>query len=124
MQLSKDQILEADDLGLLEVQVPEWKPKGWKPEDGEPSLYIRVMSVGERDAYEREWIGKKETGVENFRAKFLQRVLCDKEGKLLFTQDETTLLANKSARVMARLWDKAMKHNALLPEDVEEMAKN
>lgn len=124
MHLTRDQIVSADDLGLLEVQVPEWKPKDWKPEDGVPSVFVRVMSVGERDAYEREWIGKKESGVENFRAKFLQKVLCDKDGKLLFTAADTALLAEKSARVMARLWETAMKHNALMAGDVEELAKN
>lgn len=114
MSLSKDQILAVNDLGLLEVPVKEWGG----------SVFIRVMSVGERDAYEREWIGKRETGVENFRAKFLQRVLCDDAGKLLFSAEETSALAGKSARVMAALWDQAMKHNALLAGDVEELAKN
>jgi hypothetical protein len=113
-ELTKDQILSADDLDLLEIEVPEWKG----------SVFCRVMSVGERDAYEREWIGKKETGVENFRTKFLQRVLCSKSGELLFTGDEVAALSKKSARVMARLWDKAMKHNHLMADDVEELAKN
>lgn len=114
MPLTKDQILAADDMGLLEVAVPEWSG----------SVYIRVMTVAERDAYEREWIGKKETGVENFRTKFLQRTLCDDKGQLLFTADEVAVLGQKSARVMARLWELAMKHNALMAGDVEELAKN
>lgn len=112
--LTKDQILAANDLGLLKVDVPEWK--------GE--VFIRVMSVGERDAYEREWIGKRETGVENFRTKFLQRVLCDEAGQLLFSAADIEQLSQKSARVMSRLWDKAMKHNALMESDVQELAKN
>lgn len=114
MSLSKEQILSADDLGLLKVPVPEWGG----------DVYVRVMAVGERDAYEREWIGKRETGVENFRAKFLQRVLCDEKGALLFTPDETDKLSTKSARVMGALWEKAMKHNALMESDVQELAKN
>lgn len=112
--LTKDQILAADDMGLLEVPVKEWGG----------SVYIRVMTVSERDAYEREWIGKRETGVENFRTKFLQRVLCDEKGELLFSGDEIEALGKKSARVMAGLWEKAMKHNALMAGDVEELAKN
>jgi hypothetical protein len=112
--LSKDQILAANDMDLLEIEVPEWSG----------SVFCRVMSVGERDAYEREWIGKRETGVENFRTKFLQRVLCNKDGELLFNAEEVALLSKKSARVMARLWDKAMKHNHLMADDVEELAKN
>lgn len=112
--LTKDQILAANDMDLLEIEVPEWSG----------SVYCRVMTVGERDAYEREWIGKRETGVENFRTKFLQRVLCSKDGELLFSAEEVALLSKKSARVMARLWDKAMKHNHLMADDVEELAKN
>lgn len=112
--LTKDQILAADDMGLLEVPVPEWGG----------NVYIRVMSVSERDAYEREWLGKRETGVENFRTKFLQKVLCDEKGDLIFTPDEVAVLGKKSARVMAGLWEKAMRHNALMAEDVQDLAKN
>ena len=43
MALTADQILAADDMGLKEVNVPEWGG----------SVYIRVMTVGERDEYER-----------------------------------------------------------------------
>ena len=114
MALTKDQILAADDMGLLEVQVPEWGG----------SVFVRVMTVGERDSYENDWMVNKNKGVENFRSKFLQRVLCDENGDLLFTADEIGVLAKKSARVIARIWEKAMQHNALADADVEEMAKN
>jgi hypothetical protein len=40
MALNKEKILAADDLGLLEVPVPEWGD----------SVFIRVMTVGERDS--------------------------------------------------------------------------
>ena len=39
MALTADQILAADDMGLKEVAVPEWGG----------SVFIRVMTVGERD---------------------------------------------------------------------------
>jgi len=114
MALSKEQILAADDLGLLEVPVPEWGG----------SVYIRVMSVGERDSYENEWMANKSTGVTNFRSKFLQRVLCNDKGELLFTKEEVDALAKKSARVVGTLWEAAMRHNKLTDQDVEELAKN
>lgn len=114
MPLDRKQILDANDLNLLEVNVPEWGG----------SVYIRVMTVGERDAYEREWIGKRDTGVDNFRTKFLQRVLCDQAGELLFTPDDLTSLAKKPANIMCPLWEKAMQHNRLMGSDVEELAKN
>lgn len=114
MALTKDQILAADDMGLLEVHVPEWGG----------SVYVRVMSVGERDSYENDWMINKNTGVENFRSKFLQRVLCDEGGNLLFAKNEVDKLAKKSARAITRVWEAAMKHNALTDDDVEELAKN
>jgi hypothetical protein len=114
MALNKEKILAADDLGLLEVPVPEWGD----------SVFIRVMTVGERDSYENDWVRNKDKGVENFRAKFLQRVLCDDKGNLLFAADEVSKLATKSAKIMSRLWQKAMEHNALTDADVEELAKN
>jgi hypothetical protein len=114
MALSKDQILSADDMGLLEVAVPEWGG----------SVFVRVMTVGERDSYENEWMVNKDRGVANFRSKFLQRVLCDDKGDLLFSPAEVEKLAKKSARVITRVWDAAMKHNSLTDDDVEELAKN
>ena len=114
MALTAEQILAADDLGLLEVKVKEWGG----------SVFIRVMTVGELDAYQREWIGKKETGVDNFRAKFLARCLCDDKGQRLFTDEQIEQLAKKSAKVVSRLFDKAAAHNAITEKDVEELAKN
>jgi hypothetical protein len=114
MALTADQILAADDLGLLKVKVKEWGG----------DVFIRVMSVKERDEYERLWIGKRETGVANFRAEYLARVLCDEEGKLLFTRDQIDSLSAKSGAVMGKLFDKALKHNNMTEEDVDELAKN
>jgi hypothetical protein len=114
MSLTKEQILAADDMGLLELEVPEWGG----------NVFVRVMTVGERDSYENEWMINKNKGVENFRSKFLQRVLCDETGELLFTAAEVDKLAKKSARVITRVWEAAMRHNALTDGDVEELAKN
>ena len=114
MALTAAQILAADDLRLAKVTVKEWGG----------DVYIRVMTVGERDAYEREWIGKRETGIENFRTKFLARCLCDEKGERLFTDEQIGQLAAKSAAVVSRLFDRAMQHNSMSEADVEELAKN
>lgn len=114
MSLTKDQILSADDAGLLKLHVPEWGG----------DVFIRVMSVGERDAYENEWQRKKETGVDDFRTKFLVRCLVDEKGNRLFENGDVVKLSQKSARVMNRLWLAAMEHNNLSNESVEELAKN
>ena len=124
VNLTAAQILEADDTGLTKIEVPEWKPKNWTEADGVPCVYCRVMSVGERDSYERMWIGKKDSGIENFRTEYLARVLCDADGNLLFSRDQLAGLAKKSGAVMGRLFDAAMRHNSMTEEDVQELGKS
>ena len=114
MGLTKDQILAADDMGMLKLAVPEWGG----------DVYIRVMSVGERDAYENEWMRKKETGVDDFRTKLIVRCLVDETGTRLFDNGDVARLAQKSAKVMNRIWLAAMEHNNLSDESIEELAKN
>jgi hypothetical protein len=120
MGLTKDQIFGADDADSLRVEVPEWRDA-----EGNPGIvFIRVMTVGERDAYENEWLRKKETGVDDFRTKFLVRCLVDESGNRLFDNGDVTKLATKSAKVVNRLWKLAMDHNNLSDSSVEETAKN
>lgn len=113
MALTAEQILAADDLGLKQVTVKEWGG----------DVFIRVMSVGERDSYERMWIGKKDSGVDNFRSEYLARVLCNEKGELLFSREQVEKLANKSGAVMGRLFDEAIKHNNMSEADVEQLGK-
>ena len=114
MALTAEQILASDDLGLKKVAVREWGG----------DVYIRVMSVGERDSYERLWMGKRDTGVENFRTEYLARVLCTEKGELLFTRAQVVALASRSGAVVGRLFDSALKHNNMTEADVEQLAKN
>jgi len=115
------QILAADDLPILKVTVREWKGG-----DGKPLvLGVRVMTVEERDSYEKEWVGKKETGIDNFRTKYLARCLCHPEsGERLFDEAGIEQLAKKSAAIVSKLFEKALKHNNMTETDVEELAKN
>jgi len=115
------QILAADDLPVLKVTVREWKGG-----DGKPLvLGVRVMTVEERDSYEKEWVGKKETGIDNFRTKYLARCLCHPEsGERLFDEAGVEQLAKKSAAIVSKLFEKALKHNNMTETDVEELAKN
>lgn len=113
MALTAEQILAADDLGLKQAHVKEWGG----------DVFIRVMSVGERDSYERMWIGKKDSGVDNFRTEYLARVLCNEKGELLFTREQVDKLAGKSGAVMGRLFDEAIKHNNMSEADVEQLGK-
>lgn len=111
----KKAILEAGSSDLRKVHVPEWGV----------DVYIGVMSAGERDGWENEWLQKQgKGGVENFRSKFLVCCLCDEEGNRIFNRNEVDKLASKSASVINRLFEIAREQNALTAEQVDELAKN
>ena len=115
------QILPADDLPIQKVTVREWKDGEGKP----LVLGVRVMTVEERDSYEKEWVGNKERGIDNFRTKYLARCLCHPEsGERLCDEAGVEQRAKKSAAIVSKLFDKAMKHNNMTETDVEELAKN
>jgi hypothetical protein len=113
--LTAEQILSKDDSAILgPITVPEWGG----------DVYLRMMSVGARDSYDRLFIGKRETGIPNWRAELLARTLCDENGSLLFTTAQVELLADKNAEPCTRLWDLAWKHNRMDGDAVERAAKN
>ena len=113
--LDKKAILASKDETVVSLDVPEW--------GGE--IGIRAMTVGDRDQYENEFLQAKakDKGVENFRTKFLIACICDEEGNPIFKRSDIDALAQKSIKVVNRVWNAAMSHNALSNEDVEELAK-
>jgi len=116
MSLSREDINKADDSELLRVEVPKWGG----------AVYIRVMTVGERDAHELEQLAMQKKGeatMDNFRSRFLARCLCDESGALLFPGEEGVAdLSKKSVAVCHNLWKEAMRHNALTQEEVDVIA--
>ena len=70
-----EKIKAADKCQLAPVEVPEWGL----------TVYIKQLTVGERDAYETEaYNSTRGKGVmDNPRSKFLVRVLCDESGRAL-----------------------------------------
>ena len=85
MELTKEAISSADDLTIREVKVPEWGG----------SVYVRMMSGDERDAYELSAQGGQQKHV---RARLVAMTLCDSSGKLLFGLDELEKIGAKQAR--------------------------
>lgn len=110
--LTKEQILGADDSEKMKLNVPEWGG----------DVFIRVMSGKERDRLEGTFQGK--ISYNNVRARIATLVLCDEEGKLLFSLDDIEALGKKSCAVLDMIFEKAMKLNRITKEDVEELGKN
>lgn len=112
--LTKDAILGAVDSAAEAVEVPEWKG----------TVYIRVMSGTERDAFEGSVTKDGKVTVENIRAKLLVKTLSDETGKRLFTDADLAALGAKSGRVLDRLFAEAKRVNGMTKNDVEELVKN
>ena len=129
MKLSKQAIIEVNDVKIEFVDVPEW--------GGE--VGIRLMSGAARDKFDA-WMmqrvkpinptddptdpkTKRTMDTQGMRSFLLSLTLCDETGALLFA-DDTATLDTKSATVLNKLFDKAQEVNGLTPAAIEQAAKN
>ena len=110
MPLSKQAILDVQDLKREEVQIPEWGG----------SVFVRMMTAGERDRFEAEFQAAKD-GMKDLRAKLAQLVVTDAEGIALFTADEVAKLSAKSAAALDRIFTVAIRLNKIGQQDIEDL---
>lgn len=108
----RDQIKQAGIRKPVKVHLPEW---GF-------DVYVRVMTVGERDFYENLWLSRGTGGVKDFRSHYLVRVLCDETGKRIYGDDDVAEVAALDGSVLAKVFDIAAAHNKLTEADVRELA--
>lgn len=111
MTLTREQIDKADDAKIIKVEAF----------GGE--VCLRLMSVGDRDSYEMKLVEAGGKAIPDFRSELLARTLCDEKGTLLFPGDEgVESLKKRSSDQMHKLWQAAMKHNALTEEEIKRLA--
>jgi len=110
-RLTRDAILDANDLPVVRVPIPEWGG----------TVFIRTMTGGERDQFEAEW---KKNPTDDIRARLAVATLCDAEGTLLFTPADVPLLSKKSSKALDRIFAASTAHSGLTDKDVEELRKN
>lgn len=118
MAATKDSIL-AYRAKLTPVEVPEWGG----------TVYVRVMSGAERDAFEDETFkinGKNvELNRKNARARLLVRCITDEGGERLFNDNgDADRLGAQPADVLDRVYAVAAKSNGLSKADEDDLAKN
>jgi hypothetical protein len=111
--LSRDDILNTDDLHLERVDVPEWNGV----------LYVRVMTAGERDHFEAEVSGgtKKKQNMVNLRARLVCLVACDEKGEKLFQPADAAALGAKSAAAVDRVFSVAARLNGFTNQDIDDL---
>lgn len=119
--LTKEEILGLDDLGTIEVVVPEW---------GGKKVKLKAMSALERDSYELEVFNERETArkesrpLTNLRARYLVRCIVNADGKRLFADGDAPALGAKSGKALDRLYDEARKLNGNTAEEAEAIVKS
>lgn len=110
--LTLDEILAAEaDVGrrVEPVDVPEWGGR----------VYVRQMTAAERDEYESSLWNDQGDRVnrDNWRARFLVRVVCDESGRPLFRPEHAAALGQKSAPAVRRVYRAAAALNHVREED-------
>ena len=118
MELSKDDILNCDDLKLKEVDIPQWSG----------SIFIKPMSGTGRDAFETQFVAARNKGLaapKHIRSMLAVLTVCDSKGNLLFNSDkDVAKLGNKSGAALDLIFAEAQKINGLSDDDVDALAKN
>jgi len=116
--LTKEQILDAQDLETREVEVPEWGGV----------VLVKGMTGVERDDFEAQMIvgkGKNTTvNMKNVRAKLVAASVVDEDGQRLFTDQDVQALGKKSAAALDRVFAVAQRLSKIGKDDIEELAKN
>lgn len=118
--LSKQDIVQAKDLTLEKVSVPEWGG----------DVFVRSISARERGQIEaaaakyKETKGKDDAFARTFTVRMAALAICDEKGTPLFGLDEINVLAEKNAAVVARIAEVAQRLSGFSKEDLEELEKN
>lgn len=116
--LSREQILNADDIRKEVVHVPEW--------GGDVMVY--GLSGQERDWFESGALdmssGKAVMDLMNLRARLCTMAIRDEDGQHLFTDEDIILLGKKSASALQRVFEAAQRLSGLTNQEVESLTKN
>lgn len=118
--LSADDILSADDLTPVPVDVPEWGG----------TVLVRGMTGADRDQFEAAMLNDKLSGVsrdralKNYRARLAAACLVDESGRRMFQGAAVERLGEKSAAALTRVVEVASRLSGLTDDDVEELTGN
>lgn len=115
--LTKQAILQAPDLQLEEVAVPEWGG----------SVLVRGLTGTERDSFEASVITREGKRVEmdltNMRAKLVVRCVVDENGDRLFSDADAVVLGSRSAVALNRVFEVAQRLSGLTEADMDDLKK-
>jgi len=116
MALTKNQILEADDLPREEITVSEWGGTVW----------IQTLTGTQRDDFEQTMLASREEKrkLSNVRARLCALCIVDADGERLFENADVQALGHKSGTVLDRIFEACRKLNGFSDADVKELEGN
>lgn len=118
MALTKEEILNASDMELVRVDIPEW--------GGE--ICLKPMTGRNRDDFD-SYIARQTKGerldMKGVRVRLVALCLCDDKGTLMFsTPDDMKALNAKSNKVINDLFNTVQKINGIGDDEVKELVGN
>lgn len=113
---SKHDILSVKDTKEpVELNVPEWND----------TVFLRWPTANARDEWEVYCRDNAQKPRRIWRAKLASLLVCDKDGRLLFTSDDDIeRLGEKNAAAVNRIWERGIRMMTVTEEEVKELEKN
>ena len=112
--LSKDDILQSDDMVTETVNVPEWGG----------DVLVRTMTGSERDDFERSIYHDGIKDFDNIRAKLCVMSIVDKDGKKLFSLLDIEALGKKNSKALDKVFAVAKRLSGIGKQEILALKKN
>ena len=116
--LTKEQILGANDLETVEVEVPAWGG----------SVLVRALTARERGLYMSRIIEQRKGGntvkYEDIQISLCAMSMVGEDGNRLFSNADVNKLGRKSSGALQVVFEKAQELSGLSDKEVEELAGN
>ena len=113
--LSRQQILEREDITTVDVDVPEWGG----------TVRVKAMTGAQRDRLEKLSTTKEgRPNKDGFFARIVAWCVVDEDGERVFDEKDVAELGKKSSAALMRVAAVAQKLSAIDPADVEALTGN
>ena len=118
--LSRDDILNANDIQIEELPVPEWGGV----------ICVKTLSADERDKLEASILEMSPNGqprkmkLDHLRSYIAVLGICNSEGVPVFDLKDVLALGKKSAAALDRVVLRIQQMSAMSPADIESLVSN
>lgn len=109
--LNRLDILTAEDVRYIEVEVEEWGGK----------LRLRTMTGRDREAFMQKIPAEGGRWPAHFMEDFLVKCICDEKNKPILLPEDIEALSGKSGMILQQLFNAAAELNGLTSGSVEEI---